>query len=287
MCGVCGCSDAGVGDKRGHTHDHHHHHHCHGHEHPHDHAQADHSHAESHTHGPDGTLRFALPAGATRAQVIRVERNLLDANNALARDNRADFAKKGILALNLVSSPGSGKTELLVKTLQACSGRWPMAVIEGDQETANDAARIRATGAPAVQVNTGRICHLDAGMVRGAVGHLPDVSGGVLFIENVGNLVCPSGFDLGEAHKVVLASVTEGEDKPLKYPDMFAAASVMVITKMDLAPYLDFDVDALVANARRVRGDIGVIKTSARTGEGLGAWLAWIEAARAMRAAAE
>ncbi len=170
-------------------------------------------------------------------------------------------------------------------TAAAGVDRLPCAVIEGDQETSADADRIRATGAPALQVNTGRGCHLDADMVHRAFHHLP-LEDGVLFIENVGNLVCPAGFDLGEAHKVVIASVTEGEDKPLKYPNMFAAASLMLVSKVDLLPHLDFDVDALIANARRVNPGIAVIKVSATTDEGLDRWMQWIDAARAMAVAA-
>lgn len=222
-------------------------------------------------------------AGIPESRLVRIEADLLAKNDAIARGNRAHFAGHRVLALNLVSSPGSGKTTLLVRTLEALRGRLPLAVIEGDQQTSNDAARIRATGVPAVQVNTGKGCHLDASMVSRAFDRLHGLQDGVLFIENVGNLVCPAGFDLGEAHKVVLASVTEGEDKPLKYPDIFAASSLMLVSKVDLLPHLDFDVDALVANARRVRPGIAVIRVSARTGEGMEAWLKWIDAARTVQ----
>ncbi|MEE4298346.1 MAG: hydrogenase nickel incorporation protein HypB, partial [Pseudomonadales bacterium] len=214
-----------------------------------------------------------------------VERDILEKNDALAQHNRAHFAAHRVLALNLVSSPGAGKTTLLAATLARLLPARRAAVIEGDQETSADADRIRATGAPAIQINTGRGCHLDARMVDEAFARL-HFEDGVLFVENVGNLVCPAGFDLGEAHKVVIASVTEGEDKPLKYPNMFAAASLMLVSKTDLLPHLDFDVDALVANARRVNPHIGVIPVSARSGEGLDAWLAWIDGARRMQAAA-
>ncbi|MEM9757844.1 MAG: hydrogenase nickel incorporation protein HypB [Pseudomonadota bacterium] len=223
------------------------------------------------------------PTDNTR--LVKVEQDILSKNNHIAAHNRSHFAKAGVLALNLVSSPGAGKTTLLVKSLEQLSNRLPCAVIEGDQETSADADRIRATGAPALQVNTGRGCHLDADMVHRAFHHLP-LEDGVLFIENVGNLVCPAGFDLGEAHKVVIASVTEGEDKPLKYPNMFAAASLMLVSKVDLLPHLDFDVDALIANARRVNPGIAVIKVSATTDEGLDRWRQWIDAARAMAVAA-
>jgi hydrogenase nickel incorporation protein HypB len=219
--------------------------------------------------------------GISEARLIRMEADLLSKNDALASRNRAHFAAHGVLALNLVSSPGSGKTTLLVRTIEALKarGHTALAVIEGDQQTSVDAERIRATGVPAVQVNTGKGCHLDASMVGMAFDRLHALSDGVLFIENVGNLVCPAGFDLGEAHKVVLASVTEGEDKPLKYPDIFAAAALMLVSKCDLLPHLDFDVALLVANARRVSPGIAVIAVSTRSGEGLAAWLDWIESA--------
>lgn len=190
------------------------------------------------------------------------------------------LADKGVFALNLVSSPGSGKTTLLCKTIEALAGRLPVAVIEGDQQTSNDADRIRATGAPAVQVNTGKGCHLDADMVAKACERLALADDSVLFIENVGNLVCPAAFDLGEAAKVAILSVTEGEDKPLKYPDMFAAAGLMILNKVDLLPHLDFDVEACIANARKVNPDIAVLKLSARSGEGMEDWLSWIAEGR-------
>jgi hydrogenase nickel incorporation protein HypB len=213
----------------------------------------------------------------TETRRVRVERDLLAENDALASQNRARFASQNVLALNLVSSPGSGKTTLLVRTLNELRGRIPLAVVEGDQQTENDAERIRATGAPAIQINTGKGCHLDAAMVGHAAEELPSVEGGVLFIENVGNLVCPASFDLGEAAKVVVLSVTEGEDKPLKYPDMFRAAKLMLLNKCDLLPYLSFDVAAAEANARRVNPDIEIIRISATSGEGMQDWLAWLE----------
>jgi hydrogenase nickel incorporation protein HypB len=191
------------------------------------------------------------------------------------------LAGLGTLALNLVSSPGSGKTTLLCATVKALLDRLPVAVIEGDQQTANDADRIRATGAPAIQINTGKGCHLDAHMVGHALDHLNPAPGGVLFIENVGNLVCPAAFDLGEAAKVAILSVTEGEDKPLKYPDMFAAAGLVILNKVDLAPHCDVDLDLYEANARRVNPGVEVLRLSARTGAGMDRWLAWIEARRA------
>ncbi len=243
--------------------------------------------AFAHLHGPGhgqdpGLIAASASglsaAGISESRLVRIEADLLSKNDALAQQNRLHFQGHRVLALNLVSSPGSGKTTLLVRTIEHLQGRLPIAVIEGDQQTSNDAERIRATGVPAVQVNTGKGCHLDASMVAGAFDRLNPLSEGVLFIENVGNLVCPAGFDLGEAHKVVLASVTEGEDKPLKYPNIFAASRLMLVAKCDLLPFLDFDVDLLIANARKVQPEIEVILVSAKTGEGMDAWTRWIEA---------
>jgi hydrogenase nickel incorporation protein HypB len=215
--------------------------------------------------------------GTPASRIIQVERDLLAANDSWAGQNRERFEASATLCLNLVSSPGSGKTSLLVRTVAQVAARRPVAVIEGDQQTSNDADRIRATGVPAVQVNTGKGCHLEAPMVARALEGLPLAPGGVLFIENVGNLVCPALFDLGEAHKVAILSVTEGEDKPLKYPDMFRAADLMLLNKVDLLPFLDFDVELCEANARRVNPGIEVLRVSARSGEGFDEWLAWIE----------
>ncbi len=285
MCGTCGC---GAGETRidgqalEHEHGPHYHVHAdgtahdHDHTHEHDHSH-EHDHPHPHSHATAGIGATASHApGLSQARMVKIERDILDKNNAYARDNRAHFIGHGIFALNLVSSPGSGKTTLLVKTIIALNGRLPLAVIEGDQQTDNDAARIRATGAPAIQINTGRGCHLDAHMVGRAIGQLALPDDSLLLIENVGNLVCPAGFDLGEAHKVAILSVTEGEDKPLKYPDMFRAADVMLLNKCDLLPHLEFDADLAVENARRVNPDIRVIRTSASSGEGMDEWLAWI-----------
>ena len=217
------------------------------------------------------------PADTTTRR-IQVEQNILAKNDALAADNRAFFAAHNILALNLVSSPGSGKTTLLVRTLSLLKGQVAMAVIEGDQQTDNDAERIRATGVQAIQINTGKGCHLDAEMVGHALDDLPSLDGGILFIENVGNLVCPAAFDLGEAAKVVVLSVTEGEDKPLKYPDMFRAARLLLLNKCDLLPHLSFDIELAESYARRVNPDIGIIRLSASSGEGMDDWLAWLRA---------
>jgi hydrogenase nickel incorporation protein HypB len=214
----------------------------------------------------------------SQEKMVAVERGILDKNNQFARTNRRWLAQRGIFALNVVSSPGSGKTTLLVETIKRMAAAVPVAVIEGDQQTSNDADRIRATGARAIQINTGKGCHLDASMVEHALAHLSPAQDSVLFIENVGNLVCPAAFDLGEAHKVVVLSVTEGEDKPLKYPDMFAAAQLMLLNKVDLLPYLQFDVDKAIAAARRVNPTIEVLQVSATKGDGMDAWLDWIRA---------
>ncbi|GMM59378.1 hydrogenase nickel incorporation protein HypB [Novosphingobium pituita] len=223
----------------------------------------------------------------SQSRLIRLEADILGKNARYAAANRDRFTAQGILALNLVSSPGSGKTTLLCRTLEAIGADYPVAVIEGDQQTSQDADRIRATGAPAIQINTGKGCHLDGHMVGHALDHLDPPAGSVLFIENVGNLVCPAAFDLGEGARVAILSVTEGEDKPLKYPDMFASADLVLVNKVDLLPYLDFDVDLAIAHMRRVNPRVRVLKVSARSGEGMGAWLDWLRAARGMALAAQ
>ncbi|WP_368894121.1 hydrogenase nickel incorporation protein HypB [Kluyvera ascorbata] len=227
-------------------------------------------HGEAGTHAP----------GMSQRRMLEVEIDVLDKNNQIAARNRARFAARELLVLNLVSSPGSGKTTLLTETLMRLKDRVSCAVIEGDQQTVNDAARIRATGTPAIQINTGKGCHLDAQMIADAAPRLPLESNGILFIENVGNLVCPASFDLGERHKVAVLSVTEGEDKPLKYPHMFAAASVMLLNKVDLLPYLNFDVEKCLACAREVNPNIEIILLSATSGEGMDTWLNWLETQR-------
>jgi hydrogenase nickel incorporation protein HypB len=254
MCAICGCGTATLARE----HQEHHHH--------------------SHEHGAIDFGGGSHIPGMSQSRAISIERDILSKNNGFAAANRARLQAAGIYALNLVSSPGSGKTTLLVRAVTELKGRWPVAVIEGDQQTSRDADRIRATGAPAVQVNTGKGCHLDAHMVGHALDHLPLPTAGVLFIENVGNLVCPAAFDLGEAHKIVVLSVTEGEDKPLKYPDMFAAADLMLLNKIDLLPHLDFDMAACLTDARRANPRIEVLPVSARTGEGLAAFYSWIAA---------
>ncbi len=279
MCTVCGCGagEVKIEGGRAHRHDH-----AHDHEHDHDHHHHDHSHgpARDHHHYGKGPAHAHAP-GLSQARMIEIETDILAKNNEYAAANRAELARRGVLALNLVSSPGSGKTTLLVRTIEMMREEVPVAVIEGDQQTANDAERIRATGAPAIQVNTGKGCHLDGHMVGHALEGL-EIRDGVLFIENVGNLVCPAGFDLGEAHKVVILSVTEGEDKPLKYPDMFHASDLMLLTKTDLLPHLDFDVERCMENARRINPKIRILRVSARTGEGMEDWLAWIRISREM-----
>ncbi len=269
MCTVCGCSEGEV-TVEGHDHDHSHHH-DHDHGHAHDHA---HDGVQHYGHGP---ARAHAP-GMSQARMVEIEENILSKNNQYASANRQWLRDHDILALNLVSSPGSGKTTLLTRTIEDLDET--VSVIEGDQQTANDAERIRKTGARALQINTGKGCHLDGHMVGHAIETLAPDDGSLLFVENVGNLVCPAAFDLGENHKVVILSVTEGEDKPLKYPDMFAAADLMLINKVDLLPYLDFDVDACVANARKVNPGIRVLKVSATSGEGMADWYRWISAAR-------
>ena len=265
-----------------------------------------------------GPARVSVP-GMSQARAIKLEADVLGANQRIADANRAHFAGHGVVAYNLVSSPGSGKTTLLCATIEALKARapdLPVGVIEGDQQTSHDADRIRATGAPAIQVNTGKGCHLDAPMIAEAFARLPlhshhdhdpahdhdhghthDHDHGhhghhhhhaptsLLMIENVGNLVCPAMWDLGERAKIAILSVTEGEDKPIKYPDMFAAAKLMVLTKTDLLPYLDFDVAKCIAYAQRVNPGIEVLLLSARTGVGMDAWLDWLLEAQETQAA--
>lgn len=240
-----------------------------------------HPHPQDHHYG-HGAAGVSVP-GMSQARLIAVETSILAKNDDFARANRKELQARGVLALNLVSSPGSGKTTLLCKTI-AMLGAAPLAVIEGDQQTSVDADRIRATGAQAMQVNTGKGCHLDAQMVGHAMGVLNPAPGSYLFIENVGNLVCPAAFDLGEDAKVAILSVTEGEDKPLKYPDMFTAARLALLNKTDLAPHCDADLDAYEANLRRINPGIEILRVSARTGEGMAAWIDWLGAELAAKA---
>jgi hydrogenase nickel incorporation protein HypB len=275
MCTVCGC---GAAETRieGAEHAHAHVHedgtaHSHGHEHGHEHADGrdlDYGAGPAHAHVP----------GLSQSRMVQIEQDILSKNNAYAAANRQRFDEQGIFALNLVSSPGSGKTTLLVKTIGLLMDKVAINVVEGDQQTSNDAQRIRATGVAALQINTGKGCHLDGHMVGHALERLKPADESLFLIENVGNLVCPAAFDLGEHHKVAILSVTEGEDKPLKYPDMFRAADVMLLNKCDLLPYLEFDADLAEANARRVNPDLVVFRVSATTGDGMAAWQAWLEA---------
>jgi hydrogenase nickel incorporation protein HypB len=302
MCTVCGCGTSsvkgkpGVEAKDGHSHDG-----PHGHAHDHDRGHArDHDHPHAHDHRHDAVREHVSAlidfgagaagvhvAGLSQERIVRIERDILGKNNGYAGENRARLARTGTFALNFVSSPGSGKTSLLARAISELKELFPIAVIEGDQQTSNDAERIRAAGAPAVQINTGKGCHLDAHMVGHGLDQLKLEQNGLLFIENVGNLVCPAAFDLGEAHKVVVLSVTEGEDKPLKYPEMFAASDLLLLNKSDLLPYLDFDIGLCLANALKINPDLQTLIVSAKSGEGMPAFYAWVEgrAARHARAA--
>jgi hydrogenase nickel incorporation protein HypB len=280
MCSTCGCDhpdnkfslrvpgEENLQDQHapykvihGHHHhdDNHHHHHDHDHDHDHD-----HHHVHSHkVHHHDRT--------------IEVEQDILHKNNLLAERNRGYLEAKNIIALNLVSSPGAGKTSLLEKTIKDLGNELKIFVIEGDQQTMNDANRIAAAGAPVVQINTGLGCHLDAEMVSKAVKKLQPSEGSLLFIENVGNLVCPSLFNLGENKRVLIMSVTEGDDKPLKYPTMFQSSHLCIINKTDLAPYVDFDMEKAKEYALRVNHHLEIIEVSVKTGEGMDKWYEWLK----------
>ncbi len=285
MCGTCGCGEDSVrinkpGEVHEHQHTHSHHHgsdehshthshsHSHDHEHTHDHNHEDsnhahhhHDHSHDHSHGNE----------------IELEINVLHKNNLLAERNRGYFEAKNILALNLVSSPGSGKTSLLERTIKETGNEIPFYIIEGDQQTMNDANRIEAAGAPVVQVNTGSGCHLDADMINKAVKKLEIKDNSTLIIENVGNLVCPSMFDLGESKRVVIISTTEGEDKPIKYPDMFASSDICIINKTDLLPYLDFDIEKCKEYALKVNHHLEIFELSVKSGEGMENWYQWLK----------
>ena len=304
MCSVCGCghgelriegqsttSEPQGGNPASHVHTHGmclseghqhdrllHEHHAHD-GHAHDHATHDHEHRHS-GHDHADARQHAPGAAGTPPRLIEIEQSILAKNQLFADENRAAWAQLGMLALNLVSSPGAGKTSLLVKTLEALRKEVSLWVIEGDQETSNDAERIRQTGVPAVQINTGRGCHLDAHAVGHAAEHLCLNANGMLFIENIGNLVCPAGFDLGESKRVVILSVTEGTDKPIKYPDAFASAHAMVISKIDLLPYVDFDEAEAIELAKRVNPQIEVVRVSVKTENGIAPWLSWLRGER-------
>ena len=293
MCNVCGCGEGevsyegehGHGHQHGHAHDHHH---THGHSHHGDHG---HAHPEP---GPDGggeqgdldygtgPARAHAP-GLSQSRMVQIEQDVLGKNDRYAAANRTRLGEHGILAFNLVSSPGSGKTTLLTRTIADLADRYDISVVEGDQQTTNDAERLRAAGARTLQINTGKGCHLDAHMVGHALDSLAPADYGLVLIENVGNLVCPAAFDLGEDARVVILSVTEGEDKPVKYPDMFHRADLMVLNKVDLLPHLDFDVDRCLEYARQVNPDIEVLRVSATSGEGLADWYAWLAGRRERR----
>ncbi len=261
MCLTCGCGDED--NVRVLTLDEHGgHHHHHGADHDHDHGHGHHSHDHDHL----------------VTETVAIEEAILAKNDHLAEHNRSWLAARDIVALNLMSSPGSGKTTLLERTISELSTARSICVIEGDQETTFDAERIRRAGARAVQVNTGAGCHLDAPMVERALAALNPEPGSLLFVENVGNLVCPALFDIGERAKVVIISVTEGQDKPLKYPHMFATADLVIVNKIDLLPYVDFDVEAFTASARSLNPGVRVLGLSAKSGEGLEAWFAWLAA---------
>ncbi len=285
MCDTCGCNENGKdikilipgeeqettghahshGEHDSHDHDHHHHdhNHTHSHDHHHEHDGYDHDHSEKPATG--------------NGRLIKVEQDIMGINNLMAERNRGYFEARNITAINLMSSPGSGKTTLLEKTISRLNRKRPVYIIEGDQQTMNDAYRIEAAGAPVVQVNTGNGCHLDAEMINRAVKKLDIAAGSVLLIENVGNLVCPSLFDLGEAERVVIISVTEGEDKPAKYPTIFENADLCIINKTDLLPYVDFNIEKAREYALRINHNLEFIELSATTEEGFEKWMDWLD----------
>lgn len=275
MCMTCGCSSD---DENMHVHAHEHEHrHEHGHSHDHTH---EHSHEQTHEHSAESISSICSKAEQSK-NLIALEQRILQKNDTLAESNRRWLSSHQITAINILGGPGSGKTSLLESTITASKNNLSISVIEGDQETANDAERIRATACPVVQINTGAGCHLDAQMLSAAFIQLNPAEHSVLFIENVGNLVCPALFDLGESFKVVVLSVTEGEDKPLKYPHMFRAAQIMILNKIDLLPYLRFDVDRCIKNALAINPELKIFQLSATAGIGLNNWLTWLSALHA------
>lgn len=276
MCNDCGCGlpsgEPLIRAIRQHDHDHgHSHSHGHGHEHPHTHEHSHEGHSHSHEHGHE---HEHSPAPAAR--VLDLRQAILEKNDRLAERNRGFFQARGMLALNVLSSPGSGKTTFVQQTIQALKGRMKAGVIVGDLATDNDAQRLKSTGAPVVQVNTGTVCHLEAEMVAKSLKEIDTNGLELLVIENVGNLVCPASYDLGEALRVVLLSVTEGEDKPLKYPPMFASANVAVISKIDLAQVCGFDRELALKNIGRVSPKARIFEVSAKTGQGMEEWLKFL-----------
>jgi len=265
MCDTCGCGESGevkIHDRQ--QNNYHDHDHIHDREHPY-----------SHDHG-HGSVLFTHVHDHSPKKVITLNLDILSDNNSLARVNRKYFEERNVLCLNLVSSPGSGKTSILERTIKAQIASWKICVIEGDQQTLLDADRIEKSGAPAIQINTGSGCHLDARMVDSAVKKLDVEKGSILFIENVGNLVCPALFDLGEFKRVVVISVTEGDDKPLKYPYMFQSSHLCIINKSDLLPYVDFNTEKTIEYARSLNPNLEFILVSAKTGEGLDVWYEWL-----------
>ena len=270
MCVTCGCSDDGetkiINLETGEA-EHNHHHHTH--------TLPDGT-VITHSHSHDTHIEAPQIHAKIHNTTISLEQDILAKNNLLAAQNRGWFKGRNILALNLMSSPGAGKTTLLTRTINDLKHQLSISVIEGDQETANDAKKIKETGSKVIQINTGTGCHLDASMIDRGLQQLNPLLNSVVMIENVGNLVCPALFDLGENAKVVILSVTEGEDKPIKYPHMFRASDIMILTKIDLLPYVDFDVQKCIEYARKVNPKIQIFQVSATTGAGLENWYAWL-----------
>ncbi len=273
MCGTCGCSNGNkiTISKPGENQNHHHHH---DHDHPHDHP---HTHDHKHEHPHSHEHHHEHPQTKIQKTVIALEQDILQHNNITAARNRGYFEAKNITAYNLVSSPGSGKTSLLERTIADLKKELSFYVIEGDQQTQNDANRIKALDIPVIQINTGKGCHLESDMVFEAVKKLAIKDKSLLMIENVGNLVCPAMFDLGENKRIVIISVTEGEDKPQKYPDMFHSSDICIINKIDLLPYLKFDVEKLKSYALQVNHHLKFFEVSATTGEGMESWYQWLK----------
>lgn len=278
MCSTCGCSSNENGitlTKMGENHHSHHHHDGHTHSHEHHHGDHSHSHEHHHEHNHDHEHHHDHNHGHHHhhdVNIVELEKDILHQNQLGAERNRGFFEALNIFAMNLVSSPGSGKTSLLEKTIADLKGEIEFSVIEGDQQTTNDAARIHALNVPVLQINTGKGCHLDSEMIAKSLKELKPKQNSILMIENVGNLVCPAMFDLGENQRVVIISTTEGEDKPLKYPDMFYSSNICIINKIDLLPYLKFDVEKLKENTKKVNPNIQFFEVSATSGEGMEAW---------------